>query len=77
MNPELLAYEIDAWILGTYALLVLKGRARPFHWANALGGPALIAATVITVGWVPLLVLTIAFTLLGWTGLYHTRKVRP
>jgi hypothetical protein len=64
-----IAYITDAAILATYAWLAVRGNVLPFHWANALGGPVLIAATILTVGWQPLLVLTLAFTVMGWYGL--------
>lgn len=77
MIVTLISYAVDAWLLFTYFRLGIGDTGpRPFHWANALGGPVLIVGTLVTVGWVPILVLTIAFTLLGWLGLYNTRKAR-
>lgn len=65
-----LLYLVDALIVGTYLGHVV-GRLplRAFHAANAFGGPVLFAGTLATTGWVPLLVLTITFTIAGWIGL--------
>lgn len=62
-------YVLSFLIVGTYVLLVL-GRVpeSAFHWANALGGPPIIALTCLTVGWQPMLALTVAFTTAGWIG---------
>jgi len=69
MNPFLvIGYVVDVLILLTYARLALTGDDLSFNLANAFGGPVLLAATLVTVGWQPLLVLTIAFTLVGWAG---------
>jgi hypothetical protein len=72
VNLTWLAYAADAYILGSYALSVAREDQRVFHRANAYGGIALFSATMLTTGWNPLLVLTIAFTALGWLGLYRT-----
>lgn len=68
MILTLLAYLADVAILGTYAALA-SGRytARPFHYANALGGAPLVLIEVTTGAW-PVLPLTLTFTVLGWWG---------
>jgi hypothetical protein len=71
---DLLQYAIDAWLLGTYWYLTTTGKPWPFHLANAVGGLCLIFLTISTVGWIPLLVLTIAFTVLGWYGLWKEAR---
>lgn len=66
---QLLLYIVDACVVGTYLLHVLgRVERRAFDWANAAGGPLLLAGTLATVGWTPLLVLTIVFTIAGWIG---------
>lgn len=69
----LLGYIADAAILGTYAVLSHTGKPRAFHWANALGGVPLVIAEVYVQLW-QVLVLTGTFTLLGWYGLWTTRR---
>jgi hypothetical protein len=71
MSPLMLTlqYLADAAILSTYAWMVVKHEELPFHRANAFGGALLIITTLNTVGWVPLLVLTVAFTVLGFAGI--------
>lgn len=67
-----LLYVVDVWIVGVYLAYVLgKLPIRPFHWANAVGGPLLIVGTCLTAGWQPLLVLTVVFTIAGWIGVLH------
>lgn len=62
-----LAYVADAFILSTYGLAVFTGVARPFHWANAIGGIPLLAVEILTGAW-PVVPLTATFTVLGWVG---------
>ena len=68
-----IGYAASIWVLLTYWVMAEHGDVRPFHWANAVGGPILVATTLATVGWVPLLTLTITFSLLGMLGLWRTR----
>lgn len=66
---ELATYLLDAAIVLSYLGMVLGLRpARDFHWANALCGPFLVVNTIASVGWTPILVLTITFTIAGWIG---------
>lgn len=68
---DLVAYASDAWVLITYAVLARSGRARPFHWANALGAAPLLVVEVTTHAW-PVLPLTVTFCTLGWVGVRKT-----
>jgi hypothetical protein len=75
MNPLLvIGYVVDVLILLTYARLALTGDSLSFNLANALGGPVLLVVTIATVGWQPLLVLTIAFTLVGVLGVVRALR---
>lgn len=66
----LVGYLADAWILGAYAMLARKGRAAPFHWANALGCLPIIATELAVDAYVPM-VLTATFGVIGWLGILH------
>jgi hypothetical protein len=68
-----LAYVADAWVLGTYALMARSGRTRPFHLANAVGFAPLLASEIVAHVYPPL-VLTLAFGVLGWVGLWKERS---
>ena len=68
----LVTYAADAIIIGTYGL-TLRGRVRPFHWANALGCIPLIAVEVTTGAW-PVLPLTAVFGVIGWIGVIKTKE---
>ena len=65
-----LGYIADVWILGTYALLSRTGKARPFHWANAVGCFPLLLAEYYAGLW-QVMVLTGTFGALGWLGLWN------
>lgn len=71
----ILIYLADFLIVGTY-LLVAVGTApiRSLHVANAGLGPVVLGGTVATVGWQPVLALTVAFTIAGWIGLFVDRE---
>jgi hypothetical protein len=73
---ELLAYACSATVLVTYFIMVRKGVERPFHWANALGFPPVLA-TEIAVGAYPAMVLTVAFGILGWIGVLRGSGKSP
>lgn len=68
MIITILAYLADAAILGTYALMVQGHSQRWFHWANALGGPPLLAVEIVTKAW-PVLPITAVFSTLAWVGI--------
>lgn len=69
-----LIYLLDIAIVGTYLLLVL-GRTEQFwfDWTNAACGPCIILLTVATIGWQPVLLLTVAFSIAGWIGVIRNR----
>ena len=66
-----LVYVLDAWVLGTYALLAKRGKARPFHWANAVGAIPTVTFEVLVHAW-PIIPLTGTFGVLGWVGVWST-----
>lgn len=68
-----LGYVADVAILGTYALLARTGKARPFHWANALGVFPVAAVEVVAHAW-PVMPLTLTFGVLGWVGVLRGSK---
>lgn len=68
-----LGYLADACVLATYFFLARTGRPRAFHWANAIGCVPIIIGEVALGAYVPL-VLTVTFGVLGWFGVWTTRK---
>ena len=62
------AWAGTVMVLSTYALSALTGNALPFHWANALGGIPLIAVQIRGRVFQPMVV-TAAFTIIGWVGI--------
>lgn len=74
MTPLLaLAYAADGAVVATYLSLVRTGRARAFHWANALGCLPLIAVEIGAHAFAPL-VLTAFFGLGGWYGVLKGKR---
>lgn len=70
---ELIGYLADVWILGTYAVSVHTHKVRLFHWANAIGCVPLVTAEVQAGLWQVVLI-TGTFGVLGWYGVFTTRK---
>lgn len=69
----LVAYAADAAILGTYAVMASGRRSPfPFHCANAIGAPPIVATEIAARAW-PALVLTVAFGCIGWVGMLTHR----
>lgn len=75
MSPVVeLAYAADAAVLVTYGLTVRRPSRLPwFNWANAVGGPLIIASEVAVGAW-PALILSAAFTVTAWVGLALPRR---
>lgn len=66
---NLLATAASAWIVLTYTLFVFgQCKLRAFHWANALGGPPIVALEVAT-GAYGVLPVTTLFCIVGFVGL--------
>lgn len=70
---DVAAYGADVAVLATYANTTRGRPLRPFHWANAVGGIAIAATEIVGHVW-PALVLTVAFTALGWLGLAKGKR---
>ena len=68
MLGNALGWVAVSWVLGTYALMARTGRARPFHWANALGCFPLIVLNASAGLWFAV-VLNGTFGVLGWLAL--------
>jgi hypothetical protein len=73
MTLTVLAYIVDAGIIATYGRMVWVRNPYPFHAANALGGPVLLAVEVGTHAW-PVMPITFFFTALGLVGVLKARK---
>lgn len=66
---EIVLYVAQAVIALTYLLTVWEPECLPlFHAANAVGGTVMVVLTLLTVGWVPILGLTLFFTVAGYIG---------
>lgn len=72
MILDLLAYAASASVLVAYWFMARGGSVVPFHWANALGSIPIFAVGLRT-GAYPTLVLTGAFGVLGWVGLWKEK----
>lgn len=72
---EVAGYIADVGILGTYALMVRGKPARWFHWGNAIGCVPLVIAEVIAGLW-QVVAITGTFGVLGWYGVFTTRRTR-
>lgn len=69
----ILAYIADVAIVAAYLYFARTGRARPFHWANALGCLPVIATEIVAHAFPPL-ILTAFFGLGGWYGIVKRRE---
>lgn len=67
---EIACYVADVFILGTYAATKAGRPIRWFDWANALGCFPLLVLGWIT-GAYPLMVITGAFGVIGWVGVFR------
>ena len=65
---EVGAYLADAWILSTYWILAQRGRAQPYHYANALGGALLLAFEISLKAW-PVAALTAVYIIIATKGI--------
>lgn len=71
----LLAYLADVAICFTYLRLARTERARPFHWANAVGCVPIIVTELLLHAYAPL-ILTAFFGAVGIVGLTRIKGVR-
>jgi hypothetical protein len=73
---QVLAYLGSAVVLVTYFVMVRKGIERPFHWANALAFPPLLATEIAADAYAAM-VLTVSFGILGWIGVLRGSGKSP
>lgn len=71
----LLAYLADVAICITYFALARSGKARPFHWANAIGCVPIIVTELVLHAYAPL-ILTAFFGAVGIVGLTRDKGAR-
>lgn len=71
---DTIGYAAGLWVIATYSILVKQGDPLPMHWANAIGGIAVLTTSVLAHGWAPVLTLTVLFTIAGWVGIIHSRS---